>query len=210
MPYIRNIHGDPREDRRRKLDPSITKIVDALIVLEQTGSIRQCFFDFVRCFFKTTEARASFLQGKVRYYNYCDNGGTALNVILEMERRTKTKVLTFWSAKKFDQAEGGKKAYRHVKLAPLVTEIIGKTDRDRGEAVGEWNYIVSEIGMALVNCDKLDPETAIRIIYAAYRFVYNDPDGAAGYEDESITNPEKGDIKGYLRYTELHPEKFKD
>jgi hypothetical protein len=206
MPYIRDIKDHPTEDRRRKLDPHITRIIDRLLALELTGTMQQCFFDCAYVSFYAWTARFNALQGgKIRYYNFNDQGGVVISAVWEMMRRMKVTVALQGNWKQFDQKEGGCKRVRREALEVLLYKLMQNFDEDRGEAVGEFNYSLSEIALALINSKKLEEKEAIRILYAAGFKFYGEP--TAAYEEESIINPEKGDTAGYAIYTSPRPKK---
>lgn len=206
MPYIRQIDEHPTEARRAKLDPHITATVAEILALELTGSMRQCFFDTAYLFFSCWSEIVRGREGKTRYYDFNDVDGVAASVIWEMERRTNTTVTRFPTWKVFEQKDGERRRARRARLSAILRTLLGHLDHDRAQAVGEANYSLSEITLALVNAGKLSEQHAIQIIYAAGRCFYGT--AVADYEDASILDPEKGDTRGYREYHRRHPEKL--
>ena len=201
MPYIRQIKGHATEARREKLDPLITKIVSKMVGAKN-GDIYNALTSGTYIFHDEWAMLFIKRQGKVRYYNFNDDCGVAICAIWEMMRRLNFHVETFRS--RTPAASGMEMTTDEHGLRSSIAELVSLFDADRGEAVGEFNYSLSEITLALINAEKISKENAVRALYEAAHTFYEG--GPAQYEDASITDPEKGDTKGYLTYNKLHPQ----
>ncbi len=137
-------------------------------------------------------------QGKIRYYNFNDEDGVVISAIFELMRRLNFYNETFPHWETIAKSEEVAKTILRKHAQSLVVLF----DNDRGEAVGEFNYSLSEIALGLINANKLHKEDAVKDMYAAVHCFYEqDP---ARYEDASITDIEKGDTNGYLNYNKQH------
>lgn len=202
MPYIRQIDGHATEARRQKLDPVITKIVDELLS-QNDVDVNAALFEFTILVCEEWSKPFTARQGKIRYYNFNDIDGVVISAIFEMMRRLNFYNQTFphWSSLIIKDSE--KKRARMPRMRELAQSLTALFDTDRGEAAGECNYSLSEIALGLINANKLSTNEVVQDMYAGVQYYYNQE--PATYEDASITDPEKGDTKGYTEYLKKHP-----
>lgn len=189
MPYIRQVKEHPTEARRQKLDPHIKTITDAIIA---SGSeTKDALAAYIHIFSEEWAALFTKRQGKVRYYNFNDQGGVIICAMWEMMRRMHihADILAASSLNAID---------RNIPNKEFITNTVALFDVDRGEAVGEFNYTISEITLGLINKGALTKEDAVNALYRGGHTFYDGQPGA--YEDASIIDPEKGDTNGYLTY----------
>lgn len=201
MPYIRQIKGHATEARREKLDPLITEIVSKMISAKN-GDVYNALTSGAYIFYDEWAMLFIKRQGKIRYYNFNDECGVAICAIWEMMRRLNFHVETFDSRTRAPVGSGITTDEHGLRNS--IAELVSLFDADRGEAVGEFNYSLSEITLALINAEKISKENAVRSLYEAAHTFYKG--GPGEYEDASITDPEKGDTKGYLTYNKQHPQ----